>query len=206
MKLIKIITIILIIVMIIILFVGCDEAEINPSANNSTEQNFTLLNTEQNILVVYFTRSGNTEKLANIITDSITADVFVIDPVEPYTDTYEATLATAGRERVENARPEYIGAVENMENYDIIMLGYPIWGGTLPMIVHTFLENYDLSGKTIYPFWSSNHGGYFNTIDVLETALPNSTIGEGFSIRGSEAAEAQESIRNWLLNIGLMED
>jgi flavodoxin len=206
MKLIKIITIILIIVMITILFVGCDEAEINPSANNSTEQNFTPINTEQNILVVYFSRSGNTEKLANIITEAITADVFVIDPVEPYTDTYEATLATAGRERAENARPEYIGAVENMENYDIIVLGYPIWGGTLPMIVHTFLENYDLSGKTIYPFWSSNHGGYFNTIDVIETALPNSIIGEGFSIRGGEVSEAQESIRNWLLNIGLMED
>jgi flavodoxin len=198
----------LIIAITTMLFTGCDEAAQNQPENNAAEQN-SIPNQNVNpagerILVVYFTRSGNTEKLTNMITDFITADVFVIEPVEPYTDTYQATIATADKERRENARPEYIGGVENMDEYDIILLGYPIWGGRLPMIVHTFLEDYDLTGKTIYPFWSSNHGGYFNTINILESALPNSKIGEGLSVRGSEVAGAQEGIKDWLLNIGML--
>jgi flavodoxin len=173
---------------------------------NGTQSNVVTSNeySEKKILTVYFSRTGNTERLAEMIASSLNTDIFVIDPVAPYTDTYEATLATAGRERSENTRPEYIGIVENMNDYDTIMLGYPIWGGALPMIVHTFLEDYDFTGKTIFPFWSSNHGGYFNTINIIETALPNSVIGEGFSIRGSEIEEAQESINDWLSRLGVV--
>lgn len=158
---------------------------------------------EGKVLIAYFSQTGNTKELADMIEGVVNSDVFVIDPIEPYPDTYEATLQVAGRERAENARPEYTEKVENMEDYDVILLGYPIWGGTLPMIVHTFLEDYDFSGKTVYPFCTSNYGGFFNSIDTLKTALPDAIIGEGFAVRGREASESLDDITDWLLSIGL---
>lgn len=156
---------------------------------------------ESKVLITYFSQTGNTKMLADMIAEYVSSDVFIIEPIEPYPDTYEATLVVAGKERTENARPEYAGKVENMNDYDVIILGYPIWGGTLPMIVHTFLEDYDFSGKTVYPFCTSNYGGFFRSINTLETALPDSIIGEGFAIRGREAAEALDDITDWLLAI-----
>lgn len=97
-----------------------------------------------------------------------------------------------------NARPEIKNKVENMEQYDIIMIGYPNWWATIPMPIATFLEEYDFSGKTIIPFCSHGGGEFGQSITDIAKLAPNSRIGEGLSIHYSGGAGLSNNISNWL--------
>jgi flavodoxin len=126
---------------------------------------------EAKILVAYFSRSGNnyvsgkivnlpvgnTEVVAKMIQEMTRCDLFKIEAVNPYPKNYYLTTIIALKEQRNNARPELNAHVENMDAYDVIILGYPNWWGTFPMAVFTFLEEYDFSRKTILPFCT--HGG-----------------------------------------------
>ena len=108
-------------------------------------------------LVVYYSRSGNTEALARMIGNETGADMFRVTTVTPYPEVYRETTELARAERDNNARPAINGRVENMADYDVVYIGVPNWWSTMPMPMFTFLEQYDLSGKTIVPFVT--HGG-----------------------------------------------
>ncbi|MDE7250153.1 MAG: flavodoxin, partial [Lachnospiraceae bacterium] len=117
---------------------------------------------------------GNAAKMAGWIQEEIGGDLFSIVVTEPYSSDYDECLDRAADEKADNARPELLYHVENMEDYDIVFLGFPNWWYTVPMAVHTFLEEYDFSGKTIVPFVTHGTGGLASTIKDITADLPDS--------------------------------
>lgn len=150
-------------------------------------------------LVVYFSATGNTKALAETIAETTGAELDEIVPEEPYTEedlNYNNDDCRANREmNDESARPAISGSVENMDDYDTIYLGYPIWWGDMPRIVNTFLESYDLSGKTIMPFCTSGGSGITSSVSAIRAACPDSNVTDGF--RGS-ASSGADDIEQWL--------
>ena len=114
--------------------------------------------TGSNSLIVYFSWSGNTESVANEIQAQTGGDIFEIVPAESYTDDYDALLDIAQEEQANGARPAIAETVENFEQYDTVYFGFPNWWGDMPMILYTFLDEYDFSGKTIALFGSYGWG------------------------------------------------
>lgn len=173
------------------------EMETEPSESVSTEEQEADVSTKT--LVVYFSCTGTTELVAEYITEILGADSYQIVPEDPYT---EADLAyyTDGRADQEqndpDVRPAISGGVENMDEYDTIILGYPIWHGQAPRIISTFLESYDFSGKTIVPFCTSHSSGIGSSADNLHVLCADSTLWmEG---RRFEAGTSKKTIEEWL--------
>lgn len=158
-----------------------------------------------NILIAYFSWSGNTENAAEIIREKTGADIIELNPVEPYSSNYNEVLDEAQEDMNNDARPELINHVENMEQYDTILLGYPNWWATIPMPVASFLEEYDFSGKTIIPFCSHGGGEFGQSITDISKLAPNSKIGEGLSIHYLGGSSLESDISNWLSSNGIQE-
>lgn len=183
--------------------------------SQNTEQESTPSTDEtsagSNILVVYFSHTGenysvgvidkgNTSIIADMIVEETGADVFEIQPKNPYPDIYDDCTDVAKQEQNDNARPEFIGGVENMEQYDTVFVGYPIWWGDLPMVVYSFLERYDFSGKTVIPFCTHEGSGLSGTNSSIESACSGATVLDGLAIRGSVAQNKQDEAKNDVLN------
>ena len=167
-----------------------------------------------NILITYFSRAGenwevgyvdkgNTAVIADYIKEKVDADVFEITPVDPYPESYSETLTRVQRERDNNERPEFNGEIENFDQYDTVFLGYPIWYGGLPMIMYTFLEKYDMSGKTVIPFSTHGGSGWGSTLSELSTLCPDAEFADGFSTAGTNARSAQDEVNSWLDELDL---
>lgn len=150
------------------------------------------------MLIAYFSWSGNTENAAFEIQRQTGADIFHIEALEDYGSNYNAVLDRAQREQNENARPRLTDHVENMEEYSVILLGYPNWWASIPMPVATFLEEYDFSGKTIIPFCSHGGGRFGQSITAISKLAPDATIGQGLSIHYSGGGSLSEDISRWL--------
>ena len=148
--------------------------------------------------------TGNTGVVASMIAEATGTDLFSIQTVEKYPDTYDATIDVGQEERNANARPELTSHLENPQDYEVIFLGYPNWWGDMPMAVYSFLEETDLSGKTIVSFVTSGGSGFSNTISAIESLEPDAEVREGLSISGSSATEAQETVEEWLAGLGYM--
>lgn len=169
------------------------------------------------ILVAYFSRTGenysvgtiekgNTHIVADMIAEQTGGDMFEISTVTSYPDDYDECTEIAKQEQNDNARPELAASVENIEDYDIIFLGFPIWWSDMPMAVYTFLESYDFSGKTIIPFCTHEGSGLASTESSIAEVCPDAEVLDGLSIRGSVAQnsqdEAKTSVVDWLEEIG----
>ena len=141
---------------------------------------------------------GNTKVVANMIREITGGDTFQIDTVKSYPKDYSATTNVAKKELNENARPELSGHVENMESYNVIFLGYPNWWGTMPMPVFTFLEEYDLSGKTIIPFCTHEGSGIGRSENDIAKLCPEATLLKGLAIHGSRVSDAKRDVSDWL--------
>lgn len=140
-------------------------------------------------LVVYFSWSGNTEEMANHIAAQTGGDLLEIEPQTPYPDDYNETGDVAEKERDENARPEIANLPDSIEEYGTILVGYPIWWHTAPMIIGTFLENYDLTGKEIYPFTQSasmDTEQFENSMDFVRENAANATVHDGLFVSRSD--------------------
>lgn len=160
---------------------------------------------ENSELVVYFSWSGNTETVAKEIQSQTGADIFRIEPAEAYTNDYNTLLDIAQEEQRNDARPEIAGTIENFSDYDVIYLGFPNWWGDMPMIVYSFFDEYDLSGKTLAPFCTSGGSGFSGTINTMETLEPDATITEGLHIRDSAAENPGEAVTEWLTGFNFAE-
>lgn len=147
--------------------------------------------------------TGNTGVVADMIAQATGADLFSIRTVEQYPDTYDATLDQGQQEQSDGARPELATHLENLDSYDTIFLGFPNWWGDMPMAVYTFLDEVDLSGKTVIPFVTSGGSGFSNTISTIQQMEPQATVQEGLSISGSSATGAQQQVESWLSELGL---
>jgi flavodoxin len=195
-----------------------EEAILN---ENKVEEN-TNKNTEKTgkILIAYFSRAdenynvgnvdvGNTEIMAGFIKDYFgnKADTFKIDPVKAYPANYKECTEVATKELNDNARPEFKNVNSlDISKYDTIILGYPIWWGDVPMIINTFLEKYDFTGKNVYLFntheGSGNSGTYRSIKNKLSTANVNT---DGLAITGKTAREesSRSTVNDWLKDLGL---
>ena len=147
--------------------------------------------------------TGNTGVVADMIAQATGADLFSIRTVEQYPDTYDATIDQGQQEQSEGARPELATHLENLDSYDTIFLGFPHWWGDMPMAVYTFLDEVDLSGKTVIPFVTSGGSGFSNTISTIQQMEPQATVQEGLSIGASSATGAQQQVESWLSELGL---
>ena len=147
--------------------------------------------------------TGNTGVVADMIAQATGADLFSIRTVEQYPDTYDATLDQGQQEQSDGARPELATHLENLDSYDTIFLGFPNWWGDMPMAVYTFLDEVDLSGKTVIPFVTSGGSGFSNTISTIQEMEPQATVQEGLSIGASSATGAQQQVESWLSELGL---
>ena len=155
---------------------------------------------ENKTLVAYFSYSGNTREIAGYIKDLTGGELFEIQTVKPYPAEYEPCTVVARKEMESNARPPVKGKVNDIRQYDTIFIGCPSWWHTAPMVVLTFLESYDLSGKTVIPFCTheSKEDGAFAAI---EKATPNSRHLKGFDCFGHAVGSAKPKVEAWLKEI-----
>lgn len=204
----KIVALIIFVLIIIVGVVAIILLQVN--SNNQKNEVINNLNTEgskteiQNgkTLILYFSQSGNTQKVANFIHEAVGGDIVRLETVKTYSDSYNDLLDEAQEEQRNNARPELKTKIDNIEEYSTIFLGYPNWWGDMPMPLYTFLEEYDLSGKTIAPFVTSGGSGFSNTISTIRENEPNANIVDGLSINGSSASKSQDEVEEWTNNLG----
>lgn len=156
-----------------------------------------------NTLVAYFSWSGNTRGVAQLIAEETGGDLFEIATLNPYTDDYNELLDIARQEQSDKARPELNGQVENWDSYDTIFVGYPNWWSDAPMAVYTFLESYDFNGKTLIPFNTSASGGFGRSLSGIAESAAGATIPEGLALTESELDDAQTRITSWLQGLDL---
>ena len=193
-------------------------AQNNVATENTVPNNNT--NNNKKILIAFFSRAdenynvgtvsvGNTEIMARYIKEYLgdRADGFKIDPVVSYPANYKECTEVATREKNSNARPEFKNAEAlDLSKYDTILLGYPIWWGDVPMIINTFLEKYDFSGKTIIPFNTHEGSGDSGTYAYIKNKMSSSNVNtNGLAIRGATAREesSRSTVENWLRGLGL---
>lgn len=151
-----------------------------------------------NVLIVYFSWGGNTAGIAEEIQSQTGADLFEITLVNPYSSDYNTVLDEAQRDQNEQARPELASHVEDMGQYEIIVLGYPNWWASIPMPIASFLEEYDFSGKTIIPFCSHGGGRFGQSLTAISKLVPDAEMGEALSVHYSGGDSLPEDIREWL--------
>ena len=172
------------------------EAELSEMPEVETE--------DSRILVAYFSATGNTESAAEKLAEGLGADLYEIVPEVPYTSDDLNYSDSNSRSSIEmndpDARPAISGSVENMEEYDVVLLGYPIWWGEAPRIMSTFIESYDFSGKTLAAFCTSASSGFGSSDSALRQAADASTWFDG--IRFSSSASAEE-ILEWANGLGI---
>lgn len=171
------------------------------ASTNANAQSESGQNTNGKSLVVYFSHTGNTEALANIIHKQVGGDITQLETVKTYPADYDACVDVARKELDQQARPKLKTTIADMDSYDTVYIGYPIWWSTIPMPVATFLESYNFSGKTVIPFCTHGGSGSADSVSDIKKLIPQATLSRGcFSISGSSAANAQNSVSKWLSN------
>ena len=170
--------------------------ETTSSSNMTTEE-------DNSVVVIGGQVLGNTQYMAQVIQETTGGDIFRIEPVTPYPTDHSTLVSLASTERSENARPAIRGSVANLDEYDVIFVGYPIWWGDLPMIMYSFFDQYDLSGKTVVPF--STHGGssFAGTPATIQSLEPNARMLDGLTISRNSIQDARQQIVNWVNGLGL---
>lgn len=155
------------------------------------------------IPVAYFSWSGNTRQIAGMIAGKTGGELFEISPKTPYTKDYNELLNQAQQEQRNNARPSLAASVSGWEQYDTIFVGYPNWWSDAPMIILSFLESHDCSGKTIIPFCTSGGGGLGRSVSSIRASVPGAVVTDGFHIDGSRAGSAQSAVDSWIDGLGI---
>ncbi len=149
--------------------------------------------TENKILVVYFSATGNTKAIAETIAEGLQADIYEIVPEEPYTDADLDYSDNNSRSTLEmndsSARPVISETVDNFDRYDMVFLGYPIWWGEAPRILDTFVESYDFSGKMVIPFCTSISSGIGSSADTLKKLAGSGNWIDGQRFNENESAD-----------------
>lgn len=163
------------------------------------------------ILTVYYSRKGenywngsiknlkkgNTERVAEFIKKAVGGDIFEVDSVKTYDADYNKCIQEAKAELQSKERVAVKSYLENLEDYDTIFVGYPNWWGTMPMVMFTFLEHYNLSGKTIIPFCTNEGSGMGKSESDLKNICKGAVIKKGLSIHGTEAENSENKVTDW---------
>ncbi|WP_455539232.1 flavodoxin [Terrisporobacter sp.] len=166
------------------------------------------------ILTVYYSRKGenywnggirniskgNTERVAEFIQEAVGGDLFEVETVKKYNEDYYKCIEEAKKELRSGERVEVKNFKDDLEDYDTIFVGYPNWWGTMPMVMFTFLENYDLTGKRIIPFCTNEGSGLGNSERDLKKICIGTTIEKGLSIHGAESEKSRAQVSSWANN------
>ena len=180
------------------LITACSEDEPdNNSGNTDIEE--VVPGTNHKILVAYFSWGGNTQHLAQTISDATGADLFRIETVNPYPTDYNECTEVAREELANGVRPELNDTVENLDDYDVVFVGCPVWWHTAPMAIWSFLENseHDFSDKIIVPFCTYASTYREETLAKIVELTPNSLHLQGFGTTGRNT----NGVENWLRTI-----
>ena len=201
-----------------------------PSESNTADSSSEPDTTASNILIAYFTWADNTvvsdpaavdvdattsasvlapghvAQMAGWIQEATGGDLFSIQVTEPYSSDYDQCLDRAADEKAENARPALSTSVSNMEDYDVVFLGYPDWWATCPMAVFTFLDSFDFTGKTVIPFCAHGTGGLAASVRDIRAALPDVTVLDAVGVQrpgmDTPLDTAEATVQEWLDELG----
>jgi flavodoxin len=157
----------------------------------------------KHILIVYFSRSGNTRKIANLIQQEVGGTLHEIQPAVSYPGAYNAVVEQAKKEIQAGYKPALQSTLDHVESYDTVFVGSPNWWSTIAPPVATFLSEYDLSGKTIAPFCTHGGGRLGRIGQDIAKLCPQSTILSSLGIYGSGTGNAQAEVSAWLSKVGM---
>ena len=208
----------IILLTIILIIFGLGISEVSAMSDAETTAN-NILNTDNgdsDTLIVYFSRTGenynvgnvevgNTAMLASYIKEYLKCDSFEIVPMDKYPENYDECTELASKEKEDNARPKIDGKIDNFDSYKTVFIGYPIWWGDLPMIMYTFMEEYDLDGKTVIPFNTHEGSGNAGTYDTIKEKLPSANVNtQGLALDGktSRSEDGKQQTIDWLKQLG----
>ena len=156
------------------------------------------------ILVIYFSETGNTQKLAKLISDKVGGDFIRIETEKVYPTDYNELVDDAKKEKENDDRPKLKTLNINLDDYDTIFIGYPIWWYQMPMAMYTLFDNYDFEGKTIIPFNTHEGSGSSGTYEDIQKLEPKAKVLEGLPIRGGDMVSDQSSkVDSWLNKLGI---
>ena len=156
---------------------------------------------EEKILIVYFSHSGNTRKIAKQIHTNIGGDLIEIETIDKYPSDHSEILEQARKEVDAGYKPALKTKIESIKEYTVLFLGYPNWWGTIPTPVSAFLGEYDLSGKIIAPFCTHGTGGLARTVEAIKETCPDSKVLDALGISNSRVNEAESEVSEWLSRI-----
>ena len=210
----KVIAIVIVVAALLIVGVGCFlffnrgrsvGIDNNMQNENSKQGAGNIDLKDKKVLIVYFSETGNTQKLAKLISDEVGGDFRRIETVKPY-PTGQELFDYTKNERDNDERPELKDLEVNMDDYDIVFVGYPIWWYTLPMPIYTFLEKFDFDDKIIVPFNTHEGSGDGGTYSTIKDWEKNAKVLDGLAIRGGDMESDQTTrIRNWLKGLDFNE-
>lgn len=158
---------------------------------------------ESKSLVIYYSWSGNTKSIAAKVHDKVGGDLVEIELVKPYPDDYTACVEEYKKERASGGDRPLKTRFENLDQYEVVYLGFPIWASTLPTPMITLLRENDFSGKTIVPFASHGGGGVGRSVAALKELAPGAKVLEILSVYGDGGNTLQESVDEWLKKNGV---
>jgi flavodoxin len=147
---------------------------------------------------------GNTELIARWIQDEVGGDMFLIQTEKPYPLNYDETVKRGEGENEDSVHPPLASNVENLDDYDTVFLGYPVWAYDIPMPVYSFLDEHDLSGKTVVPFGSSGATSISRVAEAISEIYPDATVLEGITVNHNQVLDAQPAIVEWLTKLGFI--
>lgn len=201
--------ILIILIVGVVIFLSVQNTNSSSTVNNASSNDISsndntnpIKSGDTNILIAYYSNSGNTKAMAEEIQNQTGADIFEITRVSEYSNLTEE----AKSEIDNNERPEVANMPENLDKYDTIFIGYPIWWDTTPAIINTFLENYNLSDKTIIPFCTSSSDGIEGSMESIEASASNANILDGLRLSGVSVSSqtGKDEISNWLSELNII--
>ena len=183
--------------------------ESTPAPSNTNGKNLVVYfsmpdNVDDSTVVIDGETLGNTQYMAYVIQETVGADILRIEPETPYPTDHDELVDLASEEQSDNARPAIKDTIENFDTYENIFVGYPNWWGDMPMILYTFFDTYDLSGKTVVPFVTSGGSGFSDTISTIRRLEPDASVLEGLSLSSSRASDPGSDVADWLTGLGLV--
>lgn len=191
--------------------IGCS------SQDRTTEPKRDVANSSGKVLIVYLSRTNNTKAIAKIIHEKVGGDLVALELMNPYPDDYKTTVAQVAKENESGFLPPLKTKIDNIQDYDIVFVGFPTWGMQLPPPMKSFLNQYELSGKTVIPFNTNGGYGIGSTFSTVKELCSNSEVLEGFSTKGGverdgilfvmegeKEKEARLEIEKWLQKINII--
>jgi flavodoxin len=187
------------------------------SQDNERKSNAEFTGSTQEILIVYLSRTNNTKAIAEIIHENVGGTLVALELEKPYPENYKATVDQVAIENETGFLPPLTTKIDSIQKYDMVFVGFPTWGMQLPPPMKSFLKQYDLKGKTIVPFNTNGGYGVGSAFDTVKELCSNSTVVEGFSIKGGverdgilfvmqgeKEKQARLEVKKWLRKINVV--